>query len=244
MPVFGRKKIKAPWPNSTREEDRAYALSVGAADAEFEHEVAGAMGPYGRKALDASRANMRDIIRRKDLQWYTKGFYTPDDFYLDKGYYDYIDWKTGEPIVADEVNVIGPDNATPEVWGHEYRHRYVEKKRDKEGSGTEFLRRKITRKEKPAEKINLLWDAFRARGPDAWGKVVNLWRSDLTQNEGRRVTRDQAEMDLRRELNKHKEDLIDQEALSVWQGSPYEIDSIRQLYTDNFYRRVNSWNDE
>jgi hypothetical protein len=244
MPLFGRKKIKAPWPNSTKEEDEAYARTLSLGNAEFEHEVADAMGPYGRKALDSSRANLRTVVKRPDLKWTTLGSYIPDDYYLDKGYYDYIKWKTGEPIVADEVNVIGAENTTPEIWAHEYRHRYVEKKRDKEGTGTEFLRKKITRPKKPAEKINLLWDGFRARNSKSWGRAVDLWRSDVRENEGRRLTKEQAEMDLRRELNKYKDDMIEQEALSVWQGSPYEIDSIRQLYTDNFYRRVNSWNNE
>ena len=235
------------WLNTlTDEELQLHQDSMALADAEFEIEVAEQMGPYGLDALDASKANVREIINRPDLEWYTKGFYIPEDFYLDRGYYDYIKWKTGEPIVADEVNAIGVENATPEIWGHEFTHAYVEKKRDEEGRKGEFLRDQFTREKKPDEKINLLWDAYRAKDKRQWNNAVGLWRSDLNENErGRgRFDNDRAEEDLRRVLDKHKGSLVDQEAQARSEKVPMEMEDLRRLYRKKYEKRMKSWNDE
>lgn len=228
----------------TREERDAHELSMEAFDADTSMWLGDYMGPYGREALDADKMNVREIVNRKDLEWFIKGFYIPDDFYMDKGYYDYIKWKTGEPVKADEVNVIGAENASEQMWGHEFRHRYVEKERDEKGRQNEFLRDKFTRELKPDEKINLLWDAYRADSKEDWGNVVRYWRSDLMTNEPKRGRFDEAkaEEDLIRVLDKHKEDMIDQEALTQWQP-PLELEDQRRLYRKGYERRSKSRNE-
>lgn len=223
-------KVKAPWEGSTPEEDEAYALSIGF-NVEFEADIANQMGPYGQSAIDADRA---DVWHPKDnRKWTLRGHYMPDDFYLDMKYYKFLEQITGEKVKPDKVVTIGADNATKQIWAHEFRHRYVERKRQKEGKGTEF------KADMDLERLNRLWDAYRAQDGWQWEDSVYSWADWLKREKKKKFKYSEAERDLKRELLKNYRDFAEQEALSEWKGVPYKVETDK--YAEEFSKRALKW---
>jgi hypothetical protein len=224
-------KVKAPWEGSTPEEDAAYANAMQF-DVEFEAEVANQMGPYGRSAIDASRADVWHP-KGKKRRWTLMGHYMPDDFYLDMKYYKLIEQMTGEKVEPDKVVVVGTKNADKRLWAHEFRHRYVERKRQKEGSKTKF------KGDMDLERLNRLWDAYLSQDGYQWEDSVFSWADWLRRERGEKVKYSEAESHLKQELLKNYKDFAEQEALADWRGVPYKVETDK--YTEKFAKRALKW---
>lgn len=249
--MWWKKKLKAPWEGSTPQEDADYETALSLGGAEFEMEIADRMGPYGRRALDWTLSDM--IVPMgypggkpgKKRDWTLKGFYTPDDWYMDPEYYGYIEHITGEKLTGDKVYTINPENTNPFIQAHEYRHRFVEKKRRNEGRKTEFMKDVgADESDKGLERRNRLWDAYLAQGKDEWKDQVYWWKDLHKQRTGETIKYDEAERDLKRNLLKHYKDMAHQEALSYWedyQGVPYKVDTDK--YEKDFAKRASKWDD-
>ena len=149
---------KAPWPDSTAEEDASYALAKQLWDMEFEGEVVSQAGPQSAEYVDADRAralpvgnyNVQGLYRGPDVESITETErYAPIADALAK--------RGIEPPGPDTASAVGMSNANTQIWGHEFGHR-----RDEfEGGG--------------GERRRLVHDAFRSDTPFEWAAAVNRW---------------------------------------------------------------------
>lgn len=152
---------KAPWPDSTPEEDAAYALQAQMWDMEFESGVVSQGGPQLSKYVDADRAHLLGTS-----SYTAQGLYRPegaDSIMESSGYELLADELTAKGIEApgpDTVAAVGAANATDQIWAHEFSHR----RDSKEGR-------------RGSERYNLIHDAFRSDTPFEWADAVSRWLS-------------------------------------------------------------------
>ena len=144
------------------------SLSEQMADNEFEIEIANQMGPFGRRAIDASKA---EVIGSRSYN--LRGMRTGDNITqaaIDR--YAVIFDGTGKELTADTVYAVSHRDATLPLWGHEFRHRAISLGGDLpiiEDMGMDNRRNN-------EERFNTLFDAWRASTPTAWREAVNKWR--------------------------------------------------------------------
>ena len=222
------------WLNTlTDEELQLHQDSMALADAEFEIEVAEQMGPYGLDALDASVTEMWDLAKRG-----YRGFYAPPNVDKAKGGSG-IKWMARaakETIKPDTVVMMRPEAANPFEWGHEFRHRSVEKKRY---AGEEsFL------PDMHWEKTNRLWDAYLSRSDSDREQAVIGWGDQMYRDTKKKPTMEEAKSDLMKTLNEHKDAFVNQEAQARSEKVPMEMEDLRRLYRKKYEKRMKSWNDE
>lgn len=189
----------APWEGATPEEDMAYDQQVKFGDMEFESEVAGYMGPYGREALDADRATMLPKGGWTLLGAHIQPEYGTDPEVKEEfdDYYGKVFDKADVEMEPDMVYAIGPNNANKQIWAHEFLHRYRHDKGMKALGGEErFIR---------------LFGAYRASTPDQWIQAVDMWRSQ-TIKRGESMSLNEAEKHLKRSLD-------------TWQSDFYRIEA-------------------
>jgi hypothetical protein len=150
---------KAPWPDSTPEEDAAYALQAQLWDMEFEGEVVSQGGPQLQGVVEAERARLLPV-GNYNLQGMYRG---PDsESIMEIGRYGPIADKLREKGIEapgpDTVAAVGASNANPQIWAHEFGHRLDQQ----QGGGGRERRR-------------LIHDAFRSDTPFEWAAAVNRW---------------------------------------------------------------------
>ena len=150
--IRGEQPPKGPTDRETQE-------ALG--DAEFEIAVAEQMGPYGREALDASKAHV--MGGGKSFNY--RGLYWPGDepqVFPPSEHFD-------EPWVMqpDSVNAIGTPQAQNDIWAHEFRHRaFVQDDYDDKSRIDQ-------------EKWNQWWDYWRADSPEEYEKILDRYQSYL-----------------------------------------------------------------
>jgi hypothetical protein len=140
------------------EAQRRSAMQV--ADADFESDLYAHMGERGKWAIDANRAR----VAPPDPSGRLYGFYSSPMF--PKGarpegeHYQHIPEGFVDP---DTVYVSGVENAKPQVWAHEFRHRAMPNM---------------------PEDSNRLLDAYYARSPQEWQKAVRSHQDMLSGQTG------------------------------------------------------------
>jgi hypothetical protein len=110
----------------------------------------------------------------------TKGFAIPDVDVSKETPFRYTDQAGQETIIPIERNTVNTIDAgaTPNVWGHEYRHR---------------------NKPELTEKENRLQDGFYAQNSSDWSDAIRMYQ-DKARREKRNVTKERAEKELLRDL--------------------------------------------
>lgn len=185
---MAEKKIpKAPWANSTPEQDAAYALSTGM-DIEFEAEIGNYMGPYGRRQIDTDKVDFvqtDDMYGSKGKQ--LLGFYIRPEYDYDEEYKEMIDDHYGEivkgtdtKLKADNIYILDPKAASPHFYAHEWTHDEMREERGEERGTDEWTTR--------------VWDVWRARDADEFFDAVNFYNQrygrDRTIEEAAEYLRD------------------------------------------------------
>ena len=237
------KVWKAPWPDATKEENESYAAAIESMNMEWEIEIADQMGPYGSEFIDADKAAVWGVPPSS-----YRAFYAPPKWEKAVGskYLKQMAKSQGREIEPDSVVVTNPLWADAFTWAHEFRHRAVEtERRERYGESSDPLN--------PAgqflgrmhfEKRNRLWDAYLSRDKKDWKTSVAGWRDYVHHETGTGLTLEDAEADLRKTIEEHKDGLINEEAASKWEGVPMEIDDLRRLYKKGYERRSKTWNEE
>ena len=155
---------KAPWPDSTPEEDAAYALEAQMWDMEFVRDVVEQGGPQVAEYVDPEKAQ---LIPTRGRQYNVQGIYRPAD--EEKSLMEIeryapiareLELAGREAPGPDTAAVVGGASATPQIWAHEFGHRRVHH----EGGGGN-------------ERWRLIHDAFRSNTPTEWADAVMRWRS-------------------------------------------------------------------
>ena len=168
------RRFKAPWANSTLEEDVAYETALSLGGAEYEQEIADRMGPYGADAIDWRRAKSMALpvttVGGKEARYPLHGFYIPDRYDKDETWRKVTDKKysnmikespTTEGFESDMVYMVYPDEDTSYIQSHEFRHRYM--------MNPDFHAR-----DKNSEYRNRLWDVYRARNEKEYDQAITM----------------------------------------------------------------------
>lgn len=175
---------KAPWANSTPEQDAAYALSIGM-DIDFESEVAAQMGPMGRHKVRAEDATFLGTKESFNLQ----GTYLEDDYGVDEDYtnavnrrYRKVAEQAQYPFEANTVYAVHARDANPRIWSHEFRHKYWVEDTEDENS----------------EIKNRLFDIYRADSKDEYFDALLLYHNGPGKRMG--LTLEESEKQVKKDL--------------------------------------------
>ena len=223
---------KAPWPNSTPEEDKAYAQSVELGDTEFELEVADYMGPYGREYIDADKYN---VTKDPEGMFTLAGMYYQyyNDVPSHQEYYDAIEKNADIKLERDNVYVFGTEFSTPRIAAHEFRHRKVETERY--GGRGELL------PEMHHEKRNRLWDVFRADDPASFAEGFDAWAGWMYEEKGKAHPKSEVYADLLDHIDKYKEVLLNEEVMAGGPVDPADFDRLKQIQRKRMQARMARW---
>ena len=231
---------KAPWPDSTPEEDAAYALQAQWWNMEFQRDVVEQGGPQVAEYVDPERA------RLLPTELYTvQGLYRPED--QDKSIMEIkryaplareIEEKGIEPPGRDVAAVVGGGSATPQIWAHEFGHRRISQKGGRND-----------------ERWRLIHDGFRSDTPTEWVDAVKRWLSWNRKKfnaDPEMSTYKDVEENLKRSIAANSKFLINAEveAREAQHDVPkkregfFTIESLRKDQEEQMERRSKSWSVE
>lgn len=225
----------APWPDSTKAEDAAYALATQMIDMEFEGNIVKQGGPQLQGVVEADRATLLPVGT-----YNVQGIYRPPGGkdIMEAGRYDLIADKLRakglEGPEEDSVAAVGAANANDQVWSHEFSHRRDEQR----GGGSETY--------------NLIHDAFRSDTPFEWADAVSRWRSwnrDAFAKDDDINTYEDVENHLKKAIELRKDSLIStevearegQDAVPVKRDGWFNPESLRRDQEEQMKRRSHSW---
>ncbi len=226
---------KAPWPDSTPEEDAAYALQAQMWDMEFEGDVVRQGGPQLQGYVDADRARLLGTD-----SYNVQGLYRPEgaESIMETGRYgilaDELREKGIEAPGPDTVAAIGGENANEQIWAHEFGHR-----RDAtEGGG--------------GERRRLIHDAFRSDTPFEWAAAVNRWyayNQRRYRKQGDINNYGQVEKDLKESIASNMDSLIRTEVrareaegdVPIKREGTFSIENLDRDQREQMKRRSQSW---
>lgn len=151
--------------------------NVKLGDSEFEIEVADRLGPLSKGVVEADVANYVGLPTRKRTN--LEGFYVPPEAsererqnYANKYFTDRTTGKkTYLPFPElDNIYALGTQ-ANPNLWSHEFRHRY-----NNMSNYNSFI---------PEEESNRLDDLITARNKDEWAEGRRLYKDYFGKTDGR-----------------------------------------------------------
>ncbi len=228
----------APWPDSTAEEDAAYALATQMIDMEFRSDVVRQGGPQLSGFVDPAKARVLGTD-----SYNVQGLYRPEgaESIMETGRYgplaDELREKGIEAPGPDTVAVVGGEHATEQIWAHEFGHR-----RDTmEGGG--------------GERYRLIHDAFRSDDPFEWAAAVNRWyayNERRYRKQGDINNYSQVEKDLKESIASNMDSLIRTEVrareaegdIPIGREGMFSIESLDRDQREEMKRRSNSWSIE
>tara|TARA_R110002020_G_C16148419_1_gene762459 strand:+ start:52 stop:1101 length:1050 start_codon:yes stop_codon:yes gene_type:complete len=202
-------------------------------DKDFIYKMSQAMGPYGEQYIDPSRAV---TVPTGKWTYGIRGLYIPPESAegnWERGRegrekrYGELFKSAGVEMTPDTAYGLASD-ITPtadSTWAHEFRHRAFDKleqeamERDEDWS--DIPNDITTALQFPEERWNLIFDAWRARTPEDWQRVISSWQVEnkkLTKDESasggigwKYPTKEEASDDLKKTVNANALTLINLE---------------------------------
>lgn len=229
---------KAPWPDSTPEEDAAYALQAQLWDMEFEGEVVSQGGPQLQGVVEAERAKLLPV-GNYNLQGMYRGPEAESIMEINRygPIADALKEKGLEAPGPDTVAAVGASNANTQIWAHEFGHR-----RDTQRGGG-------------SERYRLIHDAFRSDTPFEWAAAVNRWYA-LNKRRWRKNdsinTYADVERDLKENIARSRNSLLQTEVdaresegdVPIKRDGWFTSESLRKDQEEQMERRSKSWSIE
>ena len=218
---------------------RARLASGEQATNEFEGEIGRYMGPYRRGAIDAEHYTQMYGPAINYQGWYRQPEHVEK---TESGpLMDYVR-EQGVEVRDDMVYVPSISNANPILLAHEFGHRG-----DWTGRwGPAETRNAIsdTIPDATNEKVNKLFDAWRADSPDAWRKAIRSWiketndPSDYNTRKGWYDTYWKAHNELSELIQLNRDELLDLEADALEQEALNRREAIEEVVTRGQYSNL------
>ena len=218
---------------------RARLASGEQATNEFEGEIGRYMGPYRRGAIDAEHYTQMYGPAINYQGWYRQPEHVEK---TESGpLMDYVR-EQGVEVRDDMVYVPSISNANPILLAHEFGHRG-----DWTGRwGPAETRNAIsdTIPDATNEKVNKLFDAWRADSPDAWRKAIRSWiketndPSDYNTRKGWYDTYWKAHNELSELIQLNRDELLDLEVSALEQEALNRREAIEEVVTRGQYSNL------
>ena len=218
---------------------RARLASGEQATNEFEGEIGRYMGPYRRGAIDAEHYTQMYVPAINYQGWYRQPEHVEK---TESGpLMDYVR-EQGVEVRDDMVYVPSISNANPILLAHEFGHRG-----DWTGRwGPAETRNAIsdTIPDATNEKVNKLFDAWRADSPDAWRKAIRSWiketndPSDYNTRKGWYDTYWKAHNELSELIQLNRDELLDLEVSALEQEALNRREAIEEVVTRGQYSNL------
>ena len=218
---------------------RARLASGEQATNEFEGEIGRYMGPYRRGAIDAEHYTQMYGPPINYGGWYRQPEHvekTESDPLM-----DYVR-EQGVEVRDDMVYVPSISNANPILLAHEFGHRGDWTGRWGPAETRNAIRDTIP--DATNEKVNKLFDAWRADSPDAWRKAILSWiketndPSDYNTRKGWYDTYWKAHNELSELLQLNRDELLDLEVSALEQEALNRREAIEEVVTRGQYSNL------